>query len=89
VAYVFAFLGILLPGLPLLGEHGLTPAAASIERLHGAGLSFWDISSVFLFGASDAALRGWAIAGLVLAAALAVGYGNLPALAALWLIYGS
>lgn len=89
IVYLFAFLGIVIQGLPLLGEHGLTPAAAYVDRLHRAGMTFWDVPSVFLFDASDAALRGWAVAGLVLAAALAVGYANLPSLVELWLIYGS
>lgn len=89
VVYLFAFLGIVLQGLPLLGEHGLTPAATYVERLHDAGSTFWDVPSLFMLDASDAALRGWAIVGLVLAAALAVGYANLPSLAVLWLLYGS
>jgi hypothetical protein len=89
VVYLFAFLGILLQGLPLLGEHGLTPASTYIEQLHGAGRSFWDVPTVFWFDASDAVLHGWAVVGLVLAAALVVGYANLPSLAVLWLIYGS
>lgn len=89
VVYLFAFLGIVWQGLPLLGEHGLTPAGSYVDRLHHAGLTFWDVPSVFLFDASDTALRGWAIIGVVLAAALAAGYANLPSLAVLWLIYGS
>ena len=89
VVYLFAFLGLLRQGLPLLGEHGLTPAGAYVDQLHGAGLSFRDVPSLFLLDASDAALRGWAIAGLVLSIALVAGYANLPSLAALWLIYGS
>jgi hypothetical protein len=89
VVYLFAFLGIVLQGLPLLGSHGLTPAAAYVDGLHNTGMTFWDVPSIFLFGASDAALRAWAIVGLVLSAALLVGYANLPSLAALWLVYGS
>ncbi|HEX7840389.1 MAG TPA: lipase maturation factor family protein [Kofleriaceae bacterium] len=89
VVYLFAFLGILWQGLPLLGAHGLTPAGTYIDQLRGGGLSFWDVPSVFLLDASDAALRGVAIAGLVLSAALVLGYANLPSLAVLWLIYGS
>jgi hypothetical protein len=89
VVYAFAFLGLVLQGRPLLGEHGLTPAAIYVERLHAAGLTFWDVPSLFLLDASDAALRGWAIAGLALSIALVAGYANLPSLAALWLIYGS
>ena len=89
VVYLFAFLGIVWQGLPLLGEHGLTPAGAYVDQLRAAGESLWDVPSVFLLDASDAALRGWAIAGAVLAVALVAGYANLPSLAALWLIYGS
>jgi hypothetical protein len=89
VVYVFAFLGLLRQGLPLLGEHGLTPVASYVARLEANGTTFWDVPSVFLLGASDTALVAWAIVGLVLAAALVVGYANLPSLAVLWLIYGS
>jgi hypothetical protein len=89
VVYVFAFLGIVLQGLPLLGAHGLTPAAAYVDGLHNTGMTFWDVPSLFMLGASDTALRAWAVVGLVLAAALALGYANLPSLAALWLLYGS
>ena len=76
VVYLFAFLGIVLQGLPLLGAHGLTPAGAYLDQIHDAGSTFWDVPTVFWFDASDAALRGWAIADLVLAAALAVIYGQ-------------
>lgn len=89
VVYLFAFLGILWQGLPLLGSHGLTPAATYVDELRAAGQTFWDVPSLFLLDSSDAALRGWAIAGAVLAAALAAGYANLPSLAVLWLLYGS
>jgi hypothetical protein len=89
VVYVFAFLGLVLQGLPLLGEHGLTPAGTYIARLEASGTTFWDLPSVFLFGVSDTALWAWAFVGLVLAAALVLGYANLPSLAVLWVIYGS
>jgi len=89
VVYLFAFLGILWQGLPLLGAHGLTPAAGYVDQLREGGATFWDVPSLFVLDASDAALRGWAIVGVVLAAALAIGYANLPSLAALWLLYGS
>ncbi|HEX4420583.1 MAG TPA: lipase maturation factor family protein [Kofleriaceae bacterium] len=92
VVYLFAFLGILWQGLPLLGAHGLTPAWRYVAQLHGAGQTFWDVPSVFLIdavGTSDAALQGAAIIGIVLAAALVLGYANLPSLGVLWLLYGS
>ncbi len=81
---VFAFLGIIFQGLPLLGSHGLTPAAPLV---HDA--SFWDVPSVFVWNCSDTALQAWAWVGLALALAVTAGYANLPMLLALWLIYGS
>src|SRR5690242_12481002 len=77
VVYLFAFLGIVWQGLPLLGAHGLTPARAYVEQLRAAGQSFWDVPSLFVFDPSDAALRSWAIVGVALSAALLVGYANL------------
>src|SRR5215813_12499307 len=69
VVYLFAFLGLLKQGLPLLGEHGLTPAAAYVAARHPGG-TFWDMPSIFWFGASDTALIAWAVVGFVLSAAL-------------------
>jgi hypothetical protein len=89
VVYLCAFLGVVWQGLPLLGEHGLTPAGAYVAQLRAAGQSLWDVPSLFVLDPSDAALRGWAIAGAALSLALVLGYANLPSLALLWLIYGS
>src|SRR3954452_5417584 len=67
VVYLFAFLGIVLQGVPLLGEHGLTPVGSYVDQLHHAGLTVWDVPSIFLLdpsgGPSDGALRGWAVVG--------------------------
>ncbi|MDB4957034.1 MAG: hypothetical protein JWO36_4603 [Myxococcales bacterium] len=89
VVYVFAFLGIVLQGLPLLGSHGLTPIDSYVDRLHAAGATFWDVPSVFLWNASDGSIVGWAYVGLAISIAVALGYANLPMLLALWMIYGS
>lgn len=89
VIHVFAFVGLILQGPPLLGEHGLTPIGTYLDVLDHNGLGFWDVPSVLWWGASDGALIGWAIAGLVLSIAVALGYANLPMLLALWAIYGS
>jgi hypothetical protein len=87
--YVFAFVGIVLQGLPLLGSHGLTPIGTYVERLHASGATFWDVPSVFMFDASDGALMTWAYVGLAISIAVALGYANMPMLLALWGIYGS
>jgi lipase maturation factor len=87
--YVFAFLGILVQGLPLLGSHGLTPAQQYVDWLHRNHETFWDTPSLFMLDASDTAIIAWAIVGLVISAAVLAGYANLPMLLVLWFIYGS
>jgi hypothetical protein len=87
--YVFAFLGLIFQGPPLLGEHGLTPVGAYLDRLREANLTFWDAPSVLWLDSSDAALVGWAYVGLAISICLALGYANLPMLLALWVLYGS
>ncbi|HUJ57217.1 MAG TPA: lipase maturation factor family protein [Kofleriaceae bacterium] len=89
VVYVFAFLGIVYQGPALLGSHGLTPVGAYVDRLHAAGLSFWDVPSVFMWSSSDHALALWAYLGLALSVCLALGYANAPSLLVLWFLYGS
>src|SRR4051812_6591861 len=89
VVYVFAFLGIIQQGLPLLGSHGLTPAAMFVERAHAAGQTFLDLPSVFMWDASDGAVMAWAYVGFAIAIAVALGYANMPMLLVLWFIYGS
>ncbi len=89
VIYLFGFFGILLQGPSLLGEHGLTPIGTHVERLRDGGLGFWDVPSVLFWDSSDGAITGWAIAGIVISAAVVIGYANLPMLLVLWFIYGS
>ncbi|HEY5949667.1 MAG TPA: lipase maturation factor family protein, partial [Kofleriaceae bacterium] len=87
--YVFAFLGLILQGPALLGSHGLTPVATFVDAVRTTSQTFWDVPSLFMWGASDAALQVWAYVGLALAIACLLGYANLPSLLALWFIYGS
>ncbi|HEU0037078.1 MAG TPA: lipase maturation factor family protein [Kofleriaceae bacterium] len=89
VVYLFAFLGLLVQGPPLLGEHGLTPVGTYFDRLRDAGLGFWDVPSVLWWSSSDGAMQAWAIVGLVLSLALVIGYANMPTMFLLWAIYGS
>ncbi|MGE0868389.1 MAG: lipase maturation factor family protein [Kofleriaceae bacterium] len=84
--YLFAFLGIAIQGPPLLGDHGLTPIATYLDR---PGVQFWDAPSVLFWNSSDAAIRAWAYAGILLSIAALVGYANTVSLLALWFIYGS
>jgi hypothetical protein len=56
--------------LLLIGERGLLPFAPVLERIDATGLGFWQLPSVFRWGASDPWLVGgcWVGAGLSLLA---------------------
>ena len=86
-AIAFASLGAQIVGL--VGAHGLLPAAAFLERaraLEGAG-AYWHLPTFGWLGASDAALRGYAILGVGLALLLIAGVAPLVVLPLLWLLY--
>ncbi len=87
--YVFAFLGLILQGPPLFGEHGLTPVATYLDQLRDRGVGFLDAPSLLWLGASDPTMAIYAWTGLVLSIAVFIGYANLPMVLALWVIYGS
>ncbi len=89
LVYVFAFVGLIKQGLPLLGSHGLTPAATFLAQAREMGQTLWDLPTMFWWDCSDGALMGWAWVGLVVSIAMLLGYANLPSLIAVWVIYGS
>lgn len=89
LVYVFAFLGLIQQGLPLLGSHGLTPIGDYVSRVHAAGGTFWDLPSLFMLDSSDGAITAWAWIGFAISLCVACGYANLPMLLVLWAIYGS
>ena len=89
LVYVFAFLGLIEQGLPLLGSHGLTPVNVFLAQAHEHGNTFWTLPSLFWFDASDTSLQLWAWIGFAISVAVLVGYANLPMLLVLWAIYGS
>ena len=87
VVYLFAFLGLVQQGLPLIGADGLEPARDYLARVDAQGHSFWALPSVFRLGVSDAAIRFAAWLGLALSIALTAGYATAPALFVLWALY--
>jgi len=89
LVYVFAFLGLIRQGLPLIGSHGLTPAVTYLDRVREHGATFWNVPTIFMWDCSDGALQGWAYVGFAISIAVLVGYANLPMLLVLWAIYGS
>jgi hypothetical protein len=87
VVYFFAFLAATQQLIPLIGAHGLEPAADFLARVDASGSSFWVLPSIFRFGVSDQALLGAAYLGLVLSAIVMLGFATAPALAILWALY--
>jgi hypothetical protein len=91
LVYTVAFAIVVLQWQPLLGSHGLLPAARFLEeigRAYGGGAdAFWRLPTLFWLDASDATFRACGLAGLGLSLAVLFGLANAPMLALLWLLY--
>jgi hypothetical protein len=91
LVYVAAFGSLAWQVLPLLGEHGLLPVGAYLERVAAATGSHWEgflrLPSLFWLGHSDAALLGLALLGVALSLVLLCGFANSILLALLWALY--
>jgi len=84
--YAVAFAILWRQGPGLIGSRGLLPAERFVARVHNAG-SFLDYPSLFYWNASDTALNGLALFGLVLALLVLAGLENAVAMFALWALY--
>jgi hypothetical protein len=93
LVYAVAFLIVVNQWLPLLGRHGLLPAADFLDavgRAWGPGLATGlRLPTVFWLGASDVVFRVAGILGLALSLLVVLGAANVPILLALWLLYMS
>ncbi len=91
--YAVAFLILILQLKSLIGEQGLLPASAYIERLvnHHGGVSaaFAKVPTFFYWAHSDIQLLGFAWLGLGLSLAVMLGVENALAMFFLWAIYMS
>lgn len=90
--YFVAFCIVVRQFVPLLGEHGLLPVGTFLARAQGAlgtGAAAWEIPSLFWLGHSDTAflVLGWI--GVLVSAAVMLGYANAWMMFWLWLSYGS
>src|SRR5437899_5509200 len=74
LVYVVAFLCLVRQQEPLIGAHGLLPAARFLDQVRAAagsrGAAVLELPTLFWLGCSDAALRLAAWIGLVLAGAV-------------------
>jgi lipase maturation factor 1 len=89
VVYLIAFASLAVQVTGLVGEHGLLPAHAFLERAHSAygGQAYQLLPTVFWLGAGDLALRLVAWGGVILAVLLILGLAPLPTLVLLWALY--
>jgi hypothetical protein len=84
--YSVAFLVLWNQLVPLFGSRGLTPANAFLARIRETS-SFWELPTLFYWGASDATLRMAAGVGLGLSLCLLLGAEHAALLAVLWALY--
>src|SRR5207247_2690888 len=91
--YAIAFLIAAQQLVPLIGEHGLTPAnhfLTSIQTQLGSRMAgMFNIPTLFWFGISDNALSIFAWIGLGLSLIVLGGYANAIILTVLWAMYMS
>ncbi len=89
--YVMAFLAAVNQLVPLIGSHGLTPVRLYLpllaDHFGSSFAAFWQVPSLFWLDCSDTMLRVVPWIGLILACAVAAGFGNSVMLAILWALY--
>src|SRR5256886_14415616 len=89
VVYLIAFTSLALQVTGLIGEHGILPATAFLDRtraLYG-GAAYRLFPTVCWLGAGDGALRVLCWGGAALALLVVAGVAQAPALALLWACY--
>ena len=91
--YAIAFLVAAQQLVPLVGEHGLTPASHYFERIQehfgSRSAAAIQLPSLFWFGISDQGLTTFAWIGFGLSLVVVGGYANAILLAILWVMYMS
>src|SRR5438874_1358764 len=91
--YAIAFLVAAQQLVPLVGEHGLTPASHFLERMQAhfgsSAAAALQLPSVFWLGISDHALIIFAWSGFALSLVVFAGYANAIILIVLWAMYMS
>lgn len=91
--YAIAFLVAINQLVPLIGEHGLTPAWQYLDRVgnhFGSRASgAWNVPTLFWFGISDRALSIFAWIGFVISLGVLAGCANAITMSILWAIYMS
>src|SRR5438046_10383562 len=88
--YAIAFLVVAQQLVPLIGEHGLTPAnhfLASIQsQLGSSSAGMLRLPTLFWFGLSDHGLSIFALTGVALSLLVLAGYANAMILTVHWAV---
>ncbi len=89
VVYLVAFVSLAVQITGLVGERGVLPARAFLERAHAlyGSEAYRLFPSLCWLGASDGVLRTLAWGGAALALLLVAGVAQVAVLALLWLVY--
>src|SRR5881396_2798264 len=89
LVYLIAFVSLALQVTGLVGEHGILPAAAFLERARGLyGAAAYRLRpTICWLGAGDGALLALCWSGAILALLLLAGVAQAPVLALLWACY--
>jgi hypothetical protein len=91
--YFMAFLAAAFQIVPLVGEHGLTPAkkflALVTAHFGSTRTGFFQLPSLFWFNCGDRCLASVAWIGAGLSAIVMFGYANALLMASLWAVYFS
>src|SRR5436190_20708741 len=91
--YTIAFVVAVQQLVPLVGEHGLTPASHYFERIQehfgSRSAAAMQLPSLFWFGISDRVLTTFAWIGFGLSLLVVGGYANAILLTILWSMYMS
>ena len=88
--YTVAFLGLALQIGPLLGENGLLPVSAFLERIGDGSETPWlRVPSLMWLNDSDGFMLSLAWLGVGLGTALLVGHASVIHMLALWVLYSS
>src|SRR3989440_1437267 len=89
VVYLVAFVSLAVQVPGLLGEHGILPAGAFLDRVHAqyGGAAYHLFPTLCWVGAGDGMLRLLAWGGAALALLLIAGIAPVPVLLLLWIGY--
>ncbi len=88
IVFAIAFFSLAVQASGLIGEHGIAPAADFLKMVRdSAGMSAWQVPTLFWLSSSDAALLTVCWLGVAASLVLASGFAPAPAALTCWALY--